>query len=104
MKKPNLNTTDENVTISNVQDLYVLKAFDYDGQFYGYYAPHPDEEGLPYYDEDVNNAITFEDACEAESMIDDLENGAELQIIVERVRKVSVKLGEEETAEITDED
>ena len=83
------------VSFVDVEELYVLKAFDYDGQFYGYYAPHPDEEGLPYYDDDVNNAITFEDACEAESMIESLENGAELQFIIEKVKKVKVKLDNE---------
>ena len=83
------------VSFVDVEELYVLKAFDYDGQFYGYYAPHPDEEGLPYYDDDVNNAITFEDACEAESKIESLENGAELQFIIEKVKKVKVKLDNE---------
>lgn len=83
------------VNFVDVEELYVLKAFDYDGQFYGYYAPHPDEEGLPYYDDDVNNAITFEDACEAESKIESLENGSELQFIIEKVKKVKVKLDNE---------
>ena len=83
------------VNFVDVEELYVLKAFDYDGQFYGYYAPHPDEEGLPYYDEDVNNAITFEDACDAESKIESLENGSELQFIIEKVKKVKVKLDNE---------
>ncbi len=91
----NINTNDDNVKVTKVEELYVLKAFDYDGQFYGYYAPHPEEEGLPYYDEDINNAITFEDACDAEFLIDDLENGAELQFIVEKVKKVSVLLDDE---------
>ena len=86
---------ENDVKIVDVQELYVLKAFDWDGQFYGYYAPHPDEEGLPYYDDDVNNAITFEDACEAESKIESLENGSELQFIIEKVKKVKVKLDNE---------
>lgn len=86
---------ENDVKIVDVQELYVLKAFDWDGQFYGYYAPHPDEEGLPYYDEDVNNAITFEDACVAESKIESLENGSELQFIIEKVKKVKVKLDNE---------
>lgn len=85
----------EKANITEVKTLYVLKAFDWDGNFYGYYAKHPDEEDLPFYDDDVNNAITFENACDAEFLIDDLENGAELQIIVEKVHKVSVKLDDE---------
>ena len=83
------------VNFVDVEELYVLKAFDSDGQVYGYYAPHPEEEGLPYYDDDVNNAITFEDACEAESKIESLENGSELQFVIEKVKKVKVKLDNE---------
>lgn len=69
------------------EKVYVLKAYDYDGCFYGYCAPHPDEEDLPFYDDDINNAIKYETIADAEFDIERFEEGSELQIVVEAVNK-----------------
>lgn len=60
---------------------YILKAYDSTGDIYGYYAPHPDGEKLPFYDDDPKNAIVFDCVGDADAMIETLENGSELEII-----------------------
>ncbi len=61
---------------------YLVKAYEYDGTFYGYAAKHPEEEGLPYYDENKANAIRFDTYAEADDWIEKFEDTSEKEFMI----------------------
>lgn len=61
---------------------YIIKAYTYNGEFYGYAAEHPDEPGLPYYDNKLANAIRFETYADADNYLDRFTDTSELEFII----------------------
>lgn len=73
---------------------YIIKAYESDGEFYGYAAKHPEEPDMPYYDEDRTNAIRFDSYIEASDYVVRYSDTSELEcIIIEDTPKVN-KLAE----------
>ena len=61
---------------------YIIKAFDYDGNFYGYAAKHPEEDDMPYYDDAKANAIRFDSYADADNWIEKYSDTSELEFII----------------------
>ena len=61
---------------------YIVKAYNYDGEFYGYAAKHPEEDDMPYYDDNKANAIRFDDYSEADDWIEKYSDTSELEFII----------------------
>lgn len=61
---------------------YIVKAFDYDGNFYGYAAKHPEEDDMPYYDDDKSAAIRFDTYSDADNWIEKYSDSSELEFII----------------------
>lgn len=64
------------------ENKYIVKAFDYDGNFYGYAAPHPEGPDFSFYDDNIINAIKFDTIDEANSYIERFQDGSDLEYIV----------------------
>ena len=58
---------------------YIVKAYDYDGNFYGYAAKHPEEDDMPYYDDDKAKAIRFDSYEDAYCWVNKYEDTSELE-------------------------
>lgn len=64
---------------------YIIKAYDYDGNFYGYFAAHPDDpenKSFSYYEDDKAKAKRFETYAEADNMIERFADGSDLEYII----------------------
>ena len=64
---------------------YIIKAYDYDGKFYGYFAPHPDDpenKSFSYYVDERKDAKRFETYAEADNTIERFQNGSNLEYII----------------------
>ena len=64
---------------------YIIKAFDYDGNFYGYFAEHPDDpknESFSYYVDDIKDAKKFDSYAEADNMVERFADGSDLESII----------------------
>lgn len=64
---------------------YIIKAYDYDGNFYGYFAEHPDDKenkSFSYYEDDKAKAKRFETYAEADNMIERFADGSDLEYII----------------------
>lgn len=64
---------------------YIIKAFDYDGKFYGYFAPHPDDpknESFSYYVNEIEDAKQFDSYIEADNMVERFQDGSELDFAI----------------------
>ena len=60
---------------------YIVKAYDYNGNFYGYASPHPDDpenKSFSYYVDDIKEAKIFDSYIEADNYIERFEDGSEL--------------------------
>ena len=67
------------------ENKYLVKAFDYDGNFYGYAAPHPDDPEnklFSYYVNDIKEAKQFDSYIEAYNYIERFQDGSDLEYIV----------------------
>ena len=67
------------------ENKYLVKAFDYDGSFYGYAAPHPDDpknESFSYYVDDIKEAKQFDSYIEADNYIERFQDGSDLEYAV----------------------
>lgn len=67
------------------ENKYLVKAFDYDGNFYGYAAPHPDDpqnESFSYYVDDIKEAKQFDSYIEADNYIERFQDGSDLEYVV----------------------
>lgn len=63
---------------------FIIKAYNRDFSFYGYVAKHPEEPELPYYSNDVDSAILFENYEDATRHAVRLDGGAEFLHLVIR--------------------
>ena len=66
---------------------YIIKAYDYDGKFYGYLAPHPDDaenKFFSYYVDERNDARKFDSWDDADSVIERFADTAELEFEIEQ--------------------
>jgi len=64
---------------------YIIKAYDYDGKFYGYFAPHPDDlenKSFSFYEDDVKLAKQFNSYIEASNMVERFQDGSDLEYII----------------------
>lgn len=61
---------------------YIVKAYKYDGEFYGYAAKHPEEDDMPYYDDNKANAIRFDSYSDADDWIEKYSDSSELEFII----------------------
>lgn len=61
---------------------YIVKAYTYDGEFYGYASPHEDGPDYSFYDTDKTNAIRFDDYSDADDYIEKFADGSELEYII----------------------
>ena len=70
---------------------YLIKAYDYDGEFYGYFAAHPDDpenKSFSYYVNEKKEAKRFESYAEADNMVERFADGSDLEyIIIQDVNK-----------------
>ena len=73
---------------------YIVKAFDYDGKFYGYAAKHPEEDDMPYYDDDKAKAIRFDSYSDADDWIEKYSDSSELEFIIANDFPDDMKLAE----------
>ena len=67
------------------ENKYLVKAFDYDGNFYGYATPHPDDpenESFSYYVDDIKEAKQFDSYIEADNYIERFQDGSDLEYVV----------------------
>lgn len=64
------------------ENKYLVKAYDYDGNFYGYAAKHPEEDDMPYYDDVKANAIRFDSYADADNWIEKYSDSSELEFII----------------------
>ena len=68
--------------------MYIIKAYDYDGNFYGYFAPHPDDNEnkfFSYYVDEPENAKRFETWDDADCIIERFADTAELDFEIEQI-------------------
>jgi len=72
--------------------MYVIKAYDYDGNFYGYFADHPEEPDMPYYDDNPLNAKGFDSYDEAATVIERFADSSELECIIIEKTECFVKV------------
>ena len=66
---------------------YIIKAYDFDGNFYGYFAAHPDDKEnkfFSYYVDERNDARKFDSWDDADSMIERFADTAELEFEIEQ--------------------
>ena len=64
---------------------HIVKAYDYDGKFYGYAAPHPDDpenKSFSYYVDDIKEAKLFNDFFEASRYVERFQDGSNLEYII----------------------
>ena len=61
---------------------YIVKAYEYNGDFYGYAAKHPEEDDMPYYDDNKANAIRFKSYSDADDWIEKYSDSSELEFII----------------------
>ena len=61
---------------------YIVKAYTYDGEFYGYACPHEDGPDYSFYDTDKTNAIRFDNYSDADNYIEKFADGSELEYII----------------------
>lgn len=61
---------------------YIVKAYKYDGSFYGYAAKHPEEDDMPYYDDAKANAIRFDSYADADDWIEKYSDSSELEFTI----------------------
>ncbi len=65
---------------------FIIKAYDYDGQFYGYFAAHPDDpenKSFSFYEDDKAKAKQFDTYMEASNMIERFQDGSDLEYQIE---------------------
>lgn len=68
--------------------MYVIKAFTYDSEFYGYFAAHPEDENnemYSYYVEELEDAKKFESYEEAKNMIERFQDSSELEFLIQTI-------------------
>ena len=66
---------------------YIIKAYD-NGEFYGYFAPHPDDpenKSFSYYVDEMKDAKLFESYAEADCMIERFQDGSDLDYMIVEV-------------------
>lgn len=61
---------------------YLVKAYTYDGAFYGYACPHEDGPDYSFYDTDKTDAIRFDSYSDADAYIEKFADGSELEYII----------------------
>ena len=64
---------------------YIIKAYDYDGNFYGYFAEHPDDKenkSFSYYVDESKDARRFDTYAEANNMVERFADGSDLEYII----------------------
>ena len=61
---------------------YIVKAYKYNGDFYGYAAKHPEEDDMPYYDDNKAAAIRFDTYSKAANWIEKYSDSSELEFII----------------------
>lgn len=61
---------------------YIVKAYEYNGKFYGYAAKHPDYDDMPYYDNVKANAIRFYSYLDADDYIERYADSSELEYVI----------------------
>lgn len=69
-----------------MENKYIIKAYDFDGNFYGYFAPHPDDEDnefFSFYVDEREDARKFDSWDDADSMIERFADTAELEFEIE---------------------
>ena len=65
--------------------MYFIIAFTYDGEFYGYFAAHPEDEDnemYSYYVEELEDAKKFKSYEEAKNMIERFQDSSELEFLI----------------------
>ena len=65
---------------------YIIKAYKYNGKFYGYAANHPEYNDMPYYDDIKANALRFNSYADANNWIEKYSDSSELEYIIEEKR------------------
>lgn len=66
---------------------YIIKAYDFDGNFYGYFAKHPDDPEnkiYSYYVNERSDARQFDSWGEADCIIERFEDASELEFKIEQ--------------------
>ena len=61
---------------------YIVKTYEYNGDFYGYAAKNPKEDNMPYYDKDKVNAIRFKSYSDADDWIEEYYYFNELEFVI----------------------
>lgn len=61
--------------------MYIIKVYNEQG-FYGYYAEHPEQPELPFYSDNMFDAIKYTSAAQAQEIADEITYNSDFECVV----------------------